>query len=288
MLIDAHQHFWALDRGDYGWLKPELGTIYRDFGPSDLAPELRRHGIEGTVLVQAAPTLTETRYLLELARHTAFVLGVVGWVDMTARDAPATIAALASDPLTVALRPMIQDIADPNWMLDEGLSSAFEAMVEHDLVFDALVLPRHLDNLYRLSQRHPRLRTVIDHGAKPSIEHGEPAAFDRWATAMARLAGNDAMHCKLSGLVTEAGADWTVDRLRPYVGHLLEQFGPSRLIWGSDWPVAQLAATYSQWWTATGDLLSTLTEGERALILGRNAERFYRLNRPVTRPPHTV
>ena len=286
MRIDAHQHFWTLNRQDYGWLKPELGAIYRDFAPSDLAPELRQHGIDGSVLVQAAPTLAETRYLLELAGRTPFILGVVGWVDMAASDAPATIDELARDPLIVGIRPMIQDIADTHWMLEDVLAPAFESIVEHGLAFDALVLPRHLNNLHRLSQRHPALRIVIDHGAKPFIENVRASAggrrpigasFTQWADDMARLAQIDGMHCKLSGLVTEAGADWSVDCLRPYFEHLAQHFGPSRLMWGSDWPVARLAATYAQWWSATEALLSGFTDGDRAGVLGNTAQRFYRL-----------
>ena len=128
-MIDAHQHFWHVARGDYGWLTPALPAIHRDFMPDDLSPLLARHGITGTILVQAAPTVAETRFLLDVAHDTPFVNGVVGWVDFEAADAPDTIAALAADPLLVGLRPMVQDIADDDWLIRPGLSPAFEAMV---------------------------------------------------------------------------------------------------------------------------------------------------------------
>jgi len=139
-IVDSHQHFWRIDRGDYGWLTPQVGPIYRDCLPEHLAPQLARAGVGTTVLVQAAPTVAETRYLLELAHQHPFIAGVVGWVDFESPDAVETIAKLAEDPQLLGLRPMIQDIPDPDWMLDTGQAPAFEAMLDHGLVFDALVL----------------------------------------------------------------------------------------------------------------------------------------------------
>ena len=216
--IDAHQHFWTLARGDYGWLTPDLAPIYRDFGPADLAPLLDEAGIDGTILVQAAPTVAETQFLLSIAEETPFVKGVVGWVDFEAPDAPDRIAALATHPALVGLRPMIQDIADPDWMLRDGLTPAFEALQRHELTFDALTLPRHLGPLRALLARHPRMRVVIDHGSKPPIRD---RAIDDWARDIAGLAADTAAFCKLSGLVTEAPSGWSVEDLGPYVDHCL-------------------------------------------------------------------
>ena len=157
MRIDAHHHLWEIARGDYGWLTPDLAPIHRDFTMSDLAPILARHGIQATILVQAAPTEAETRYLLALAARHPVVAGVVGWADFAAADAPDAIARLAADPRLVGLRPMVQDILDDDWLLRPDLVPAFEAMVRHDLVFDALVLPRHLPRLLAVARRHPDL-----------------------------------------------------------------------------------------------------------------------------------
>ncbi|WP_170431729.1 amidohydrolase family protein [Ruegeria arenilitoris] len=274
MRIDAHQHFWALARGDYGWLTPELAVIYRDFTPDDLAPLLETAGIDGTVLVQAAPTIAETKYMLSLADQTRFIKGVVGWVDFEAADAPAQISALSVHPALVGLRPMIQDIPDPNWMIGDDLTQAFEVVQRHDLTFDALTLPQHLGPLQQLLARHPQMRVVIDHGSKPLIRDG---VFSGWAEDMAALARDTDAWCKLSGLVTEAAPDWTVDDLRPYVDHLLNTFGPYRLIWGSDWPVCTLASRYQRWLETTDTLLSALTEIERNAVLGGNAAQAYNL-----------
>lgn len=272
MRIDAHQHVWRLARGDYGWLTPALAPLYRDFAPADLAPLLARHRIARTVLVQAAPTVAETRFLLEVAATTPFVAGVVGWADFAAADAPDVITALAADPLLVGLRPMVQDIADDDWLLRADLTPAFAALGAHGLVFDALVLPRHLSRLLVLLDRHPALPVVVDHGAKPFISDGR---LDPWRADMAAVAARPNTVCKLSGLVTEAGAGWTAEALRPYVDHLLSTFGPQRLLWGSDWPVVNLAGGYDRWHAATEALLAGLGEADRAAILGGNAARIY-------------
>lgn len=272
MIIDAHQHFWQLDRGDYGWLTPALAPLYRDFMPADLAPHLSRHGIDGTILVQAAPTLAETEFMLDLAERTPFVLGVVGWVDFEASSAADDIARLARHPKLVGLRPMIQDIADDDWMLRDDLSPAFEAMIKANLTFDALVLPRHLSRLRELLSRHPNLRTVIDHAAKPAIAGG---LFEDWAKDMAILAKETNAYCKLSGLLTEAGDDWTPTDVAPYVAHLMEHFGDQRLIWGSDWPVLTIATNYGTWVDMANSFIPNERESEA--IFGSNAVDVYRL-----------
>jgi L-fuconolactonase len=272
MQIDAHQHFWQIARGDYGWLTPALGSIHRDFGPADLAPLLERHGIAATILVQAAPTSAETRFMLDLAAGAPQVAGVVGWTDFEASDAEAAIGRLAEEPLLVGLRPMVQDIADADWLLRPVLAASFDAMVRHGLVFDALVLPRHLPRLLVLADRYPSLSIVVDHGAKPFIRDG---VLDPWRADMAALAARPNVTCKLSGLVTEAGADWTAGRLAPYVDHLLAAFGPDRLMWGSDWPVLDLAGGYDRWRAAALELLAELSDENKAAILGGTAERIY-------------
>jgi len=272
MRIDAHQHFWSLARGDYGWLTPALGVIHRDFGPSDLAPLLAAHGIERTILVQAAPTEAETAYLLDIAAKTPFVAGVVGWTDFDAPDVAERITALAGNPLLVGLRPMVQDIADENWLARPELTPAFEAMIAHGLVFDALLKPRHIPAMLAVLERHPDLACVIDHGAKPDLVSGDLAA---WRDGMSALAEHSRLTCKLSGLVTEANSDWTLETLRPVVAHLLATFGPERLIFGSDWPVVTLRASYGQWIGTAETLLADLTEAQRIAVFGGNARKLY-------------
>lgn len=269
--VDSHQHFWRLDRGDYGWLSPALEPIYRDFLPEHLAPAIARAGIGQTVLVQAAPTVPETHYLLSLARDNPFVAGVVGWVNFEAANAAEVIENLALDAKLLGLRPMIQDIADTEWMLREDLAPAFEAMIDQGLTFDALVLPRHLPALRELIARYPDLVMVLDHGAKPPIAFGDIADWKKEISALAR---ETPIVCKLSGLVTEAlSADAAV--LRDSVEHLLAEFGPRRLMWGSDWPVCELVCSYDDWLGTTETLLAALTDDERESIYSGVARSTY-------------
>ncbi len=276
MRIDAHQHFWKLDRGDYGWLTPDLRALYRDYGPEDLAPLLAAAGVDATLVVQAAPTFEETRFLLGLAEATPWVLGVVGWIDFEADDAHGQLAQVAAHPKGVGVRPMIQDLPDPDWMLRPALAPVFEAVAALGLCFDALVHPRHLPPLLRLLGRHPELRAVVDHGAKPAIRDG---AWQPWADDLARIARETEACCKLSGLASEAKPGWTARDLRPYVDHLLESFGPERLLWGSDWPVVVPAGGYARWQEASKELLAGLDPAARDAVLGGNARRTYVLGK---------
>jgi L-fuconolactonase len=272
--IDSHQHFWLLERGDYAWLKPQMAVLWRDFSPLDLAPLLARHGIAGTVLVQAAPTVAETEFMLGVAAGTEFVKAVVGWVDFESTTAPAEIERLAADPKLKGFRPMIQDIPDPEWMLRSATAPAISRLEHLGLSFDALVKPQHLDALRRFLLLYPDLAIVIDHGAKPDIARGQ---FADWANSLQEVAADPRVHCKISGLVTEAAADWQPSDLARYLDLLLEVFGPQRLMWGSDWPVVELAGGYDRWRAAAMEYLGRLGPDERASILGRTAAAFYRL-----------
>jgi L-fuconolactonase len=278
MRIDSHIHVWNIARGDYGWLAPTpaLSPIYRDFGLEDLRPALTGAGIGAAVLVQAAPTVAETRFLLDVARNSrGLVRGVVGWADLGAPGVAPILEELAANPLLKSVRPMLQDLEDRRWIAQPQVAIALEALAELGLRFDALVTPRELPWLLETVRRHPDLAVVVDHCAKPDIGH---AVWQPWAADIAALAADTSAYCKLSGLVTEAGAAWTIDHLRPYVDHIMACFGPQRIMWGSDWPVVTLAASYDDWLVTSDALLSGLTPAEREVIFGGNAARFYGLN----------
>ncbi|HUO11330.1 MAG TPA: amidohydrolase family protein [Caulobacteraceae bacterium] len=273
MRVDAHQHFWRLARGDYGWLTADaFPTLYRDFGPQDLAPLLAAAGVERTVLVQAAPTAAETAFLLELATTTPFVAGVVGWTDFEAPRAADAIEAMAANPKLLGLRPMLQDLEDDAWICGPRVAPALDALEDTGLRFDALVKPRHLPHLARLLADRPDLRVVIDHGAKPDIA---AAGLAEWSDAIRAIANDTAAVCKLSGLVTEAAPGWREADLRPYSDVLLEAFGPSRLMWGSDWPVVNRAGGYAVWRATAEALTEQCDPDERDAIFGGTAQRFY-------------
>ena len=273
--IDSHQHFWRLARGDYGWLTSDLAPLYRDFLPGDLRPHLRQTGIRQTVLVQAAPTQEETRYLLQLAEQTDFVGGVVGWVDMERPSALNELDALAEHPFFLGIRPMLQELPDPAWMLRPQLQPVYDKLTGLDLSFDALVRPEHLQHLYQLLDCFPDLAVVIDHGAKPDIANG---VFQPWADDIETIATNTGACCKLSGLLTEAGDQPVYEAVYPYMRHLLDCFGAGRLLWGSDWPVLELAADYRAWNDLTERFLQDLSPADRQRILGANAQAFYGLS----------
>lgn len=272
MRIDAHQHVWTLARGDYDWPTPALAPIYRDFGMADIEPFLAAHGIDATILVQVVQTEAETDFMLETARASPRVAGVVSWTDLASADAPENIARLAEERLIVGLRPMIHNIADDEWMLSPAVGRALEAMQVEKLVLDMPPLPRHLSRLLVVADRHPGLPIVVDHLAKPFIA---AKRLDPWRADMAALAARPNVVCKLSGMVTEAAKDWTVDDLRPYAEHVLGVFGPDRVLFGSDWPVVDLAGGYSRWLSAAEALTAHLSADERAAVFGRNAERVY-------------
>lgn len=274
MRIDSHQHFWKRELGYYNWLTEDMGAIYRDFSPEDLRPHLKKSGIDKTVLIQAAPDIAETDYMLSLANNTDFIAGVVGWVNMQGADAPYQLARLSKSPYFKGVRPMIQDIVDDNWMLDPALEPAFLTLINLGLCFDALVKPRHLQQLLKLVKRYPLLKIVIDHAAKPNIEGSE---FEQWAQDIQALAEQPNVYCKLSGLVTEAGYNPNLDILVPYMRHLLNTFGASRLMWGSDWPVLNLATDYTEWVSLTEAFLANSNEMEQAQIWSKTAIQFYHL-----------
>lgn len=279
MHVDAHLHFWRLADRKGEWPPASLAALHRDFAPIDLLPALQRCGIGGTVLVQSLPTPQDTAFLLDLAAGHTFVRGVVGWVDMKASDAAAQITALARHRLLKGLRPMLQDLPDDDWIDDAALDPAVHAMLAHALCFDALVRPRQLRALLTFAQRHPQLPIVIDHAAKPELARA--TWRQPWQRDIAALAALPNVCCKLSGLLTEAGDAPTEATLRPAVDHLFETFGADRLMWGSDWPVLNLAGEYADWLAMAQRLCSARPGFDAAAkhaVFGGNARRFYKLD----------
>lgn len=276
MIVDSHQHFWALSRGDYPWPDETVAPIFRDFGPKDLAPLLSSTGVEKTVLVQATDTVAETKFLLSLAEETDFVAGVVGWVDMADENASDVLVGLAQFPLLKGIRPMLQGIERTDWILDPACTPTLETMIRLGLRFDALVQPRHLPILDELVKRHPDLPIVIDHAAKPAIKADTPPDSE-WLEGMAKLAEHKHVHCKLSGLVTEGQAGWQMEDVIAHCLALIDLFGPDRLMWGSDWPVVNLASSYEVWNDTIAKVATEIGAEGRAAIMGGTAIRFYDL-----------
>lgn len=272
MRLDAHQHFWKLANGFSDWPTPDLLPIYRDFEPADIAKYLAECGIEGTILVQSAPSIEETESCLGLADCNPFIKGVVGWLDFETANALLQLGKLSTFPKLRGLRPMVQSIDEPGWLLKDKFTPIFEAMIENGLVLDGLVLPHQIGDLVEISRRHPELSVVLDHGGKPPIRNRE---FGIWSHDIARLAAFPNAYCKLSGLWTEAGDDHSQEVLRPWVNHLLASFGTARLIWGSDWPVVELKGSYGDWLAQCEAMLAHLTEEQRMAVFGNNGRLIY-------------
>ncbi len=276
--IDAHQYYWNPARGDYRALIRDE-ALERPFLPADLRPEMAEHGVSKTVLIQAAPTLEETEYLLGIADATPSVAAVVGWVNFEDAARMGALERLAAHPKFIGVRPMIAHQQDPAWMLREDVQWAFEALVDLDLTLDAMVGPEHLDNLRTILGHYPDLRCVIDHCARPAIADfdNDPKAFRDWSMAMTRLAEETSAHVKLSGLIDLAGPDWEVADLRPVAEHVLTRFGAGRVMWGSDWPFVRRNGGYDAWMEAALDLTGALSPGERDAVFATTAKRFYGL-----------
>lgn len=279
-LVDAHQHYWRVDRGDYAWLRDASASLQRDFLPVDLREQRSTANVAGSVLVQAAASEAETRYLFELARADRSILGVVGWVDFEGPDAPSRIDALLrdGDGLLLGLRPMAQDHPDPDWLARPALDAAFDRLQEHGLAFDALVKPAQLPALQRRLRREHGLRVVLDHGGKPDVAHGR---LDDWAAPIRELAALPSVCCKFSGLLTELAPGMPTETLNPYVYQLFACFGADRLIWGSDWPVLTLRGSYAHWLQLARTLAQQRAPHALDRIFGRNALAFYRPQRAL-------
>ena len=273
MIVDAHQHFWDPARGDYGWLKPD-NPIHRVYAPADLRPLMAEAGVDATILVQAAPTPEETDYMLGIARDTPWILGVVGWIDLEAADAADQVRRRAADPLFLGVRPMLQDLADPDWILQRHLGPALDAITAERLVFDALILSHQVAAIVELAKRYPQLSIVLDHAAKPRL--GEADAMAEWAPAIETLAAFPNVTCKVSGLLTELRPGGSRDDVARAIGVLFDLFGPQRLLWGSDWPVLTLAGDYRGWFELARGAIAAKDSGAVDAVMGGNARRIYR------------
>ncbi|MDI7775294.1 amidohydrolase family protein [Asticcacaulis sp. EMRT-3] len=276
-MIDAHHHLWQIGRNGHDWPGPDLPDIYRDFLAEDYASAAS--DVEGTVLVQSQASEVDTLWLLQQAAAMPVVRAVVGWTDMAAPDAAERIAWLAAQPKLRGLRPMLQGLFEDDWILRPELEPALDAMLAHGLTFDALVFTRHLPPIAELARRWPRLKIVIDHGAKPPIARAQshPAEVARWREEIDAVAALANIACKLSGLITEAAPGAPFEAVRPFADHLLDAFGPMRLMWGSDWPVLNLRASWQAWRHWTHDWLSDKPDATRTAIFRGAARQFYAL-----------
>ncbi len=279
MIIDAHQHFWDLTNSqifNYAWLEtPGHQPICRSFLPDDLKPQLDAAGVERSIFVQTQHHIDENRWALQLADEHDWIAGVVGWVDLASPDCAEQLAEFQAQPKFVGVRHITQDEPDDNFILRPEILRGMKVLQRAGVPFDLLFYVKHLRHAATLGAMLPELPMVIDHLAKPHIKDG---IIDDWEANFRAAAQHENIYCKLSGMITEAHwQNWTAADLRPYVDIALDAFGPERLMFGSDWPVCELAGTYQRVFNALQETLSGLSEGERIAILGGTARNFYRL-----------
>ncbi len=277
LVIDSHQHFWQRSQPfEYAWLDtPDKSAIKRDHMPADLEPLLRAAGVDRTVCVQTQHNLEENRWALRLAEQCPFIAGVVGWVDLASPDCERQLAEFKDHPKFVGIRHVTQDEPDEDFVVRPEIIRGLRVLEKHGVPFDLLLYVKHLHHVPALARQLPDLPMVIDHLAKPNIRERQ---LDEWLPHFRAAGQFPNVFCKLSGMITEADwREWKADDLKPYVQSALEIFGPNRCMFGSDWPVCNLAGSYGEVKQALVDASGHLAEAERDAIFGGTAQRFYGL-----------
>jgi len=277
MVIDAHQHFWQLDLPfNYGWLHTEQHeAICRSYLPGDLQTHLKTCGVDKSVFVQTQHNVAENRWALELADQNDFIAGVVGWVDLASERCEEQLAEFKDHPKFVGVRHVVQDEPDDDFIIQPAVLHGLKVLQKHSVPYDLLFYTKHLKHAVTLGKSLSDLPMVIDHLSKPKIKDQITVG---WAEDLKAAAKFPNIYCKLSGMVTEADwKAWKPSDLKPYVEIALEAFGPERCMYGSDWPVCELAATYGEVYNAMGEVLGALSETERVRIMGGTAQMFYGL-----------
>ena len=276
MKIDAHHHFWKYDPVRYSWMNESMEILKKDYQPADLQVEIEKAEIGGVVSVQADQSMLETDELLDHAAQHDFIKGVVGWFPLADPAVEEVLAEYADNPWLKGVRHVVQDEPDDRFILGEAFNEGIRKLEQFDLIYDILIYERQLGSSIEFVDLHPNLPFVLDHVAKPQIGAG---LMEPWKELMLEMSRRENVICKLSGMATEANwAEWTSDQLRPYMEVALDAFGPNRLMFGSDWPVARLAVDYMPWVSLCREFISSLSTDEREAIEGGNASRVYQLD----------
>lgn len=275
MIIDTHQHFWNYDPVEFDWIGDEMAIIRKDFLPDDLKETLAGTGIEGVISVQARQCPEETDWLLQLAAEQDFIKGVVGWVPLVSDNIRQLLEKYAASPWLKGIRHVVQDEPDPGFILNKAFNRGVSVLKDFRLVYEILIFEHQLSNTVRFVDQHPEQPFVLDHIGKPKIKSGE---IKFWSRQLKELAKRENISCKISGMVTEADYNnWTDEQLQPYFDVVLEAFGPSRLMFGSDWPVCLVATSYAGWLSVVKNVLSGLSREEQDRIFYKNAMTVYQL-----------
>ncbi|MFB6318492.1 amidohydrolase family protein [Saccharicrinis sp. FJH54] len=275
MIIDTHHHIWQYNPVEFDWIDDEMSSIRKSFLPEDLHQTIQGTGVEQVITVQARQTLEETDWLLTLAEKHDFMKGVIGWVPLASSDIQSVLDRYKDNPWLKGVRHVVQGEPDPEFISGQDFNHGIELLKEYDLLYEILIFEHQLPNSIRFVDRHPDQVFVLDHMAKPKIKANE---IKDWKYNMHELAKRDNVYCKLSGMVTEADyKTWNREQLQPYFDVVLEEFGPERLMFGSDWPVCLVATEYEQWVNIVRGIISGFSQTEQDQILFKNAQRVYNI-----------
>ena len=271
MIIDTHVHFWRYTQKDFGWIGDDMAAIRRDFPPAELHRHLTRHGVAGAIAVQARQSVEETDWLCELAHEHRFIRGVVGWLPLASAEIERSLE--ERDPKLVGLRHVLQ-AESPAFFENAAFNDGLAVLSRFGLSYDLLVTEPQLSAAIELVDRHPTLTFIVDHFAKPLLSGGPSEA---WRRGMADLARRPSVYCKISGGITEANLLWKPAEMTPYLDFALEAFSPRRLMFGSNWPVAEAAGGYTPWIGMVSDWVNRLSDAEADEVFSGSAVRAYRL-----------
>ena len=277
MNIDSHQHFWHYSPDTHGWISDNMAVLKQSFLPPDLKEHLNQHELDGCIAVQASQSEQETEFLLELAAKYDFILGVVGWVDLQSEHLDERLAYFSQSKKLVGMRHVVQDEKDEDFLRRPEFIRGVRLLQQYGLRYDLLIYEQQLPATLQFVKQLPQAYLVLDHIAKPKIAQRE---FSPWQENIQSLATYPNVYCKVSGMVTEARwQQWQPDDIFPYLDIVTEAFGTDRLMFGSDWPVCLLAASYQEVVALINQYFSTFSSHEKAKIYGENATKFYQLSR---------
>ncbi len=273
-IIDTHQHFWKYNSTDFGWVTDDMQVLRKDYLPDELEVILKNNQVNGCIAVQADQSETETNFLLELAASNSFISGVVGWIDLRNQFLDERLQHYNQFPKLKGFRHILQS-EEPAFMLQDEFLNGINLLQKYNFTYDILIYPKHLAAALELAKQFPQQSFVIDHMAKPNVNHKEIHEWEKGIRAISNCAN---VYCKLSGLVTEANwQTWTNQDLVPYINIIVQAFGIDRIMFGSDWPVCLLASTYDRWLSVVKNFFSEYTIADQEKIFSQNAINFYNL-----------
>lgn len=276
MIIDSHQHFWQYNPSKHGWISPEMQVLRQNFMPKNLKPILEKHRVDGCIAVQADQSEEETEFLLGLAVENDFIKGVVGWLDLCSTTIGNRLEHFSKNPYLKGLRHIVQDEPDDNFMLRDDFQKGIAQLERFGLTYDILVYPKQLTAALELVKTFPKQPFIIDHIAKPNMQHG---VDDHWRSHIEAMGQQQNVFCKISGLVTETDwGNWSKPDFTPFLDIVFDAFGPDRILFGSDWPVCLLSANYSEVKDIAESYIAKLDSEIQQKIMGENAMAFYNLS----------